>query len=343
MQPGWLVCGLAAAAALAACGGGDDVRVVERVVEVPAQAMVLAGTGEPAEGAGQDGQFYLDTQAYALYGPRANGAWPRPPLILRGPAGPQGAPGQNGADGQDGQKGADGQPGQPGSAGQVGAPGASILSGAGVPPASAGRDGDYYLDLTATTLYGPKAGGAWPAAGVVLAGAPGAVGPTGPQGPQGPIGQTGPSGSDGAAGPQGPPGPGSIQLQWSIPSNSAFGLGQYYLWPQGPNLLARNPVVLPRSCTQARFQVSTFAVPNLSTAYSFSVMRTPGPALFEDNYSELTAFSCSISGQNAQRYCDISAPVTLNAGDAIEVWVSGNDAFNSLLTSGSWALSFSCE
>ena len=46
--------GVLLAALLSACGGGDDVRVVERV-EAPAQAVVLAGVGEPADSTGQDG------------------------------------------------------------------------------------------------------------------------------------------------------------------------------------------------------------------------------------------------------------------------------------------------
>lgn len=319
-------------ALLSACGGGDDVHVVERV-EAPAQAVVLAGRGEPADATGQDGQFYLDTEASLLYGPRSQGVWPRPPHSVSGPPGPAGPPGAAGADGQDGADGHDGAVGGPGPAGN------GVLSGTGAPAAGLGRDGDFYLDLAQARLYGPKAGGVWPAAGVPLTGAPGATGPQGPTGPVGADGDVGPQG------PQGPAGPASVQLQWSIPSNTAFGDGQYYLWPQGPNLLARNPVVLPRSCSTARFQVSTFAVLNLSSAYSFKVMHTPGPALLEDKHSELSPFACSISGQEVplKRYCDISAPVTLNAGDAIEVWVSGNDAFNNLLTSGSWALSFSCE
>lgn len=341
-SPLGLSAGLLFAALLSACGGGDDVTVVERV-EAPAQAVVLAGAGEPADATGQDGQFYLDTAASLLYGPRSHGAWPRPARALVGTPGPAGASGAPGADGQNGAPGQNGQDGAPGAAG------IGLLSGSGAPPAGLGRDGEFYIDATSATLYGPKADGVWPALGVALVGATGPQGPAGPQGPIGPQGPVGANGSDGAdgapgaTGPQGPAGPGSVQLQWSIPSNSAFGLGQYYLWPQGPNLLARNPAVLPRSCSTARFQVSTFAVPNLSTAYHFSVKHTPGPALLEDQYSELSAFSCDITGSNGQRYCDISAPVTLNAGDAIEVWVSGNDAFNTLLTSGSWALSFSCE
>jgi hypothetical protein len=76
--------------------------------------------------------------------------------------------------------------------GPAGSDGNTVRNGTGAPPAMVGVDGDFYIDTGANTIYGPKANGAWPAAGVGL------VGPTGPQGPQGaqgPIGQTGPAGT----------------------------------------------------------------------------------------------------------------------------------------------------
>ncbi|NUP39513.1 MAG: hypothetical protein HOY76_21500 [Streptomyces sp.] len=52
--------------------------------------------------------------------------------------------------------------------------GNTVLTGTGVPTATLGVDGDYYMDQTsypaATTLYGPKASGAWPGTGVSLTG-----------------------------------------------------------------------------------------------------------------------------------------------------------------------------
>jgi hypothetical protein len=41
--------------------------------------------------------------------------------------------------------------------------GAPLLTGAGAPAATLGADGDIYLDVTTGQLYGPKAGGTWPA------------------------------------------------------------------------------------------------------------------------------------------------------------------------------------
>ena len=64
------------------------------------------------------------------------------------------------------------------SVGVVGPKGSSLLGGQGAPSSSTGYDGDFYLDLGAAHLYGPKASGAWPASYVSL------IGPTGAAGPQ---------------------------------------------------------------------------------------------------------------------------------------------------------------
>lgn len=85
-----------------------------------------------------------------------------------GPTGPQGAAGTAGAAGAAGAKGADGT---------------KILSGTTAP--TGGNDGDFYLNTSTKTLFGPKASGAWPATGLSLAGATGATGATGPTGATG--------------------------------------------------------------------------------------------------------------------------------------------------------------
>jgi hypothetical protein len=67
---------------------------------------VLNGTGAPADTVGHDGDFYLDTAADVLYGPKASGTWPAVGTSLigtpgatgpAGPQGPQGAPGPTGS------------------------------------------------------------------------------------------------------------------------------------------------------------------------------------------------------------------------------------------------------
>jgi hypothetical protein len=118
-------------------------------------------------------------------------AGPAGPIGNTGPAGPVGAPGPTGPAGPAGPIGNTGPPGP------AGANGNTVLNGTGAPPSSVGNDGDFYIDTAADVLYGPKANGSWPAAGVSLVGSPGTTGPQGPQGPAGPQGAQGPPGTAG--------------------------------------------------------------------------------------------------------------------------------------------------
>lgn len=308
----------ASAAFLVACGGGgDEVRVVE---QAPIQAVVLSGSGAPDPAVGQDGQFYLDAQALMLYGPRANGVWPLPAIAIGG------LPGANGLDGADGSR---------------------ILSGAGAPSNATGNDGEFYVDLSTATFYGPKAAGVWPPTGLLLvgptgpSGANGATGPQGPAGPSGPTGPQGPEGPQGPIGPQGPMGPAQplvTELHWGIASNTTFGNGTFYLWPQGPNANARNPVLLPRACTLARLQVGTFGVPAVGQSYAFTLMHTPAPTL---SSTTDTAVGCVIDSNT--RSCDVNGAVNFAAGDAIEVRLDGNAAISTMATPGSWGITLTCQ
>lgn len=63
-----------------------------------------------------------------------------------------------------------------GSGGSNGTNGNTILSGSSIPTAGLGKDGDFYLNLTTTTLFGPKTTGNWPLGGTLL------VGPKGEKG-----------------------------------------------------------------------------------------------------------------------------------------------------------------
>lgn len=60
---------------------------------------ILHGTGVPGSGTGSNGDFYLDTAASVLYGPKASGAWPGSGVSLIGPAGNNGATGAAGTSG----------------------------------------------------------------------------------------------------------------------------------------------------------------------------------------------------------------------------------------------------
>lgn len=88
----------------------------------------------------------------------------------------------------------------------------NTFNGVGAPSNLLGSDGDFYYEMNngePVAIYGPKAGGLWPA-GAPTKGPKGDTGDTGPQGPvgpEGPVGATGPQGDPGPTGPTGPQGP----------------------------------------------------------------------------------------------------------------------------------------
>lgn len=106
---------------------------------------IWAGAVLPGPGLGRDGDFFLHQPGggvTVLYGPRVSGDWPSNGVSLVGPAG---------QDGDDGQRG------------EQGVPGNTVLSGSGPPANSAGADGDYYMDINAGIIYGPRYASTWPA------------------------------------------------------------------------------------------------------------------------------------------------------------------------------------
>lgn len=105
-------------------------------------SVIHAGEGVPADDLGEVDDFYLDTAAAEMYGPKTQDGW-GVPFTLQGPPG---ADGEDGADGQDGQDGKDGS---------------QIYAGNGAPDASLGVNGDYYLDQDNYNLYGPKTTNGW--------------------------------------------------------------------------------------------------------------------------------------------------------------------------------------
>jgi hypothetical protein len=117
---------------------------------------ILNGSGAPSSGLGTDGDFYLDTTASRLYGPKTSGTWGSGVLLI-------GATGATGAKGDTGEQG------------PAGTNGRTILSGTGAPSSGLGSNGDYYIDTASNYIYGPKTTGAW-GSGVSL------IGPTGPAG-----------------------------------------------------------------------------------------------------------------------------------------------------------------
>jgi hypothetical protein len=110
---------------------------------------VLNGTSDPDDGSdGVDGDFYIKTTTYFMFGPKAAGVWPA---------------------GYD-LKGTDGSPGDPG------ADGKTILYGI-VNPTSEGTDGDFYINTVTNYIFGPKSG-TWPT-GTSLVGSSGPAGDDG--------------------------------------------------------------------------------------------------------------------------------------------------------------------
>jgi integrin beta 8 len=55
---------------------------------------VRSGSGAPSAGLGVNGDWYIDTIAHAIYGPKAGGAWGSPTSLV-GPTGATGASGQS--------------------------------------------------------------------------------------------------------------------------------------------------------------------------------------------------------------------------------------------------------
>ena len=75
-----------------------------------------------------------------------------------------------------------------GNVGGVGTP-TTLLYGAGNPSNATGVNGNFYINTSTFTIFGPKSGGVWPA-GQSMIGPTGPAGAAGPQGPQGPMGGT---------------------------------------------------------------------------------------------------------------------------------------------------------
>lgn len=117
---------------------------------------LLYGVADPNSSVGANGNFYINTTTNYLFGPKA-GSWPTGTSLV----GPQGAAGN------------------------------TVLYGAADPTTGIGANGNFYINTTTHFMFGPKAGGIWPA-GTSL------IGPQGIQGIQGP---TGPAGTDGAGAP----------------------------------------------------------------------------------------------------------------------------------------------
>ena len=118
---------------------------------------VRNGASNPTNDIGNNGDFYINTTAWTIFGPKAAGAWGTGSSLI-GPQGPQGPAGGGGGGG--------------------GGPTESWLSGAADPANNVGADGDWYLNTTTGKIL-EKVAGAWVQRIASI------IGPAGPQGPAG--------------------------------------------------------------------------------------------------------------------------------------------------------------
>lgn len=137
-------------------------------------------TAAPTTGLGVVGDWALNTANGDVYEKTAAAVWTN-----RGNfKGAKGDTGTAGLKGDQGVKGTDGK---------------TVLNGTINPAAGTGVDGDFYINTTASTLFGPKSSGAW-GAGKSLIGPQGSTGTNGAKGDKGDPGDSVKYGADYASG-----------------------------------------------------------------------------------------------------------------------------------------------
>ena len=199
------------------------------------------GTTVPAAALGVMGDFYLNTQTGDVYYKTNSTTWtltgnikgPQGNAGATGATGPAGATGPQGPAGATGATGPQGPAGPTGATGPAGTNGNGVLNGNVVPSNLQGNDGDFYINTTTNTIYGPKANGTWPV-GVSL------VGPSGPAGgPAGPPGVAGTNGNSVLNGTVNPNGATGVDGDFYINTltNEMFGPKSAGIWPQGVSLV----------------------------------------------------------------------------------------------------------
>jgi hypothetical protein len=104
---------------------------------------VLNGAGVPSGSLGNLGDFYINTAASTLYGPKSAGGWGNPvslvgPQGIQGATGPQGTQGATGPQGTQGATGPQGTQGATGPQGPTGNTGPQGIQGATGPQGPAG-------------------------------------------------------------------------------------------------------------------------------------------------------------------------------------------------------------
>jgi hypothetical protein len=100
-------------------GSADYINLIDTLASLPEGGggnVVLNGAGVPSAGTGSNGDFYINTINYDIYGPKTAGAWGSATSLI----GPTGATGSAGATGATGAQGATGSTGETGAGVVVG-------------------------------------------------------------------------------------------------------------------------------------------------------------------------------------------------------------------------------
>ncbi|KPN16273.1 collagen-like protein [Arthrobacter sp. Edens01] len=250
------------------------------------------GSGSPASSLGADGDFYLDTTTFAIYGPKTAGTWPVGAQSLIGPQGPMGPQGVQGDPGAQGPAGSTGAAGPTGAAGSVGPQGKTGPQGPAGPQGDKGDTGD-------TGPIGP-------------AGPQGPEGAAGPVGPQGPEGAAGPVGPQGPQGPQGPAGAGTVFVSF-LPGTidpAAFADAAAYFPISGSvapsSSRAANEIRMPRAGTITEMRVE---MTERSSSIDVYLVRD---GLFQP------AMSCTTTSQ-----CGRTGSLAVAQNQKLVLWVRG--------------------
>ena len=220
-------------------------------VVTPGINTLLSGKGAPKLTLGIDGDFYIDTKAMNIYGPKTKGKWPAA-VSLKGTAGTNGTNGTNGSTGATGATGAKGTAtnGVDGATGPTGASGSSGSGSAGSPGAT-GATG-------ATGPAGPT-------------GTPGATGAQGPIGTTGNTGSVGGQGTIGNTGPAGATGPAGSNEVTAYNLTVVGGTTQWLLSSGTPTTIFSNPFGNLQPNTNYRFTIIVKGVTNWSGFAELSV------------------------------------------------------------------------
>jgi hypothetical protein len=187
---------------------GNWVKIAEGIAGAAGGAEWFSGSGLPLQTLGKNGDFYLNADNGDVYQKenlsfvkKMNITGPAGLAGLQGPVGPKGDVGDPGPKGDPGDKGDKGDigltgtqgvqgvagpaglqgvpgiQGPKGDPGVAGADGKTILSGAADPATGIGKQGDFYLNKTSSTLFGPRdAAGNWGAGTSLIGSATGAAG-----------------------------------------------------------------------------------------------------------------------------------------------------------------------